>query len=177
MCTRSSYRSQRLTEFNKQLQIQEAHDFWLTNFSSHYRYIISPKVSVLLLAEDSALKLFYSACLVSYCEGHKDLPFQVLVLPKVPSLVFSSRITHAKAHGVKRDCNILLLLVTGDMWLWLSQLHRAYRQSRLLSVCLDLVLVTTKKIKIKVTKYPEWWALGTAAPSCSVPVPREWPGK
>ena len=60
-------------------------------------------------------------------------------------IVFSSRITHAKAHGVQRDCNVLLLReqVTCD-----SGSHGAYRHTRLPSVCLDLVLVTTKEIKI-----------------------------
>merc|ERR1712110_1051467 len=34
-----------------------------------------------------------------------------------------------------------------------SQLHRAYRQSRLLSVCHDLVLVTTKDRSVGSTKF------------------------
>ena len=43
---------------------------------------------------------------------------------------------------MQRDCNVLLLReqVTCD--------SGAYRHTRLLSVCLDLVLVTTKDIKI-----------------------------
>ena len=62
-------------------------------------------------------------------------------------LVFSSRIPHAKAHGGQRDCNVLLLReqVTCDS---VSYTENTYRQTRLPSVCLDLILVTTKEIKI-----------------------------
>ena len=87
--------------------------------------------------------LFYShrSQVRSNCLYNTCIEF-TLQLSKVD---LSSRFTHAKAHGVRRDCNALLLSVTGDMRPSQHMEHTAHQAPQCLP---HLDLVTTKEIKI-----------------------------